>query len=161
MLTLAKTKLLTLAIKSLQPRGMKGCHFVCRLSSVQELLSLRAVLARRCLSARRLSTSRPRWRRPEEEAHEVKERLERNILRAGLRLLKGDRAALEENVRQRAVSVDLEKLVPFLVVLKYRELGECVSAVSAAVRVQRSEWTHRDPQTAEKYQHPHPILSEA
>ena len=41
----------------------------------------------------------------------MKERLERNILRAGLRTLRGDRAALEENVRQRAVAVDLEKLV--------------------------------------------------
>lgn len=59
------------------------------------------------------------------------------------------------------MSVDLEKLVRFLLVLKYRELGECVSTVSAGVRVQQSEWTHRDPQTAEKHQHSHPILSEA
>ena len=41
----------------------------------------------------------------------MRERLERNILRAGLRVLKGERASLEENIGQRAVAVDLENLV--------------------------------------------------
>jgi hypothetical protein len=78
---------------------------------VRDVLGLRAVRSGLWRSARQLSTSLRRYRRLEDEAHEVKERLERNILRAGLRLMKGDRAALEESVRQRAVSVDLEKLV--------------------------------------------------
>jgi seryl-tRNA synthetase len=77
---------------------------------VRDVLGLRAVRSGLWRSARQLSTSLRRYRRLEDEAHEVKERLERNILRAGLRLMKGDRAALEESVRQRAVSVDLEKL---------------------------------------------------
>ena len=88
---------------------MQKCCSVCRRSRLRDgLLGGTAGLWR---WARGLSTSQRRWRRLEEEEHEVKERLERNILRAGLRLLRGDRAALEENVRRRAVSVDLEKLV--------------------------------------------------
>ncbi|CAI8048489.1 Serine--tRNA ligase, chloroplastic/mitochondrial [Geodia barretti] len=79
-------------------------------SLVQDVLGVRAVRSGLWRSARQLSISLRRYRRLEDEAHEVRERLERNILRAGLRLMKGDRAALEENVRQRAVSVDLEKL---------------------------------------------------
>ena len=73
----------------------------------------------------------------------VKERLERNILRAGLRVLKGDREALERNVRDRDVDVDLEKLVYFVhvvyVLLVYGlgvwDYGNGFSTVSAPDRV--------------------------
>ena len=75
-------------------------------------LALRAAQSSLRLTARQLRSSVSRAKREEEdESHQVRERLERNILRAGLRLLRGERAALEENVRQRAVSVDLDKLV--------------------------------------------------
>ena len=45
------------------------------------------------------------------EGQEVRERLERNIFRAGMRILRGDRRALEKNLEERGVAVDLEKLV--------------------------------------------------
>lgn len=55
--------------------------------------------------------SSPKQLREIRESHEVKERLERNILRAGLRALKGDRQSLEKNLKDRAMDVDLQKLV--------------------------------------------------
>lgn len=55
--------------------------------------------------------SSPRQLREIKESHEVKERLERNILRAGLRALKGNRRDLEKNLKDRAMDVDLQKLV--------------------------------------------------
>ena len=57
------------------------------------------------------SPRRPVREGEEDEGREVREQLERNILRAGLRALKGDGQALEKNIRDRAVAVDLQKLV--------------------------------------------------
>ena len=40
-----------------------------------------------------------------------------NIIRAGLRVLKGDRRALERNVRDREVDIDLQKLVRVIMIM--------------------------------------------
>lgn len=53
----------------------------------------------------------PRQLREVKESHEVRERLERNILRAGLRTLKGDLQVLEKNLKDRGMDLDLQKLV--------------------------------------------------
>lgn len=55
--------------------------------------------------------SSPKQLKGGEDGLEVRERLQRNIIRAGLRALKGDRYALEKNIKDRAVAVDLQKLV--------------------------------------------------
>lgn len=54
-----------------------------------------------------------------EVGHEVGvgERLVQNIIRAGLRVLKGDRRALERNVRDREVDIDLQKLVRVIMIM--------------------------------------------
>jgi hypothetical protein len=67
-----------------------------------------------------------------EEGHEVRERLERNIFRAGLRVLKGDRHALEKNLRERGVVLDLQKL------LQLRREHQTVCQHIEALRQQRN-----------------------
>ena len=86
----------------------------CRLRRLHEAL---AALTRSQPSRRLVSLPFPRRREPlaeEEGGHGgggVGERLVQNIIRAGLRELKRERLALEKNVREREVDVDLQKLV--------------------------------------------------
>ena len=61
--------------------------------------------------ARRLGSSPDQLQEGEAGQEEVRERLERNILRAGLRALKGDRHSLVKNVQERAAAVDVQRLV--------------------------------------------------
>ena len=77
-------------------------------ATVSRVLS--GVLVRRGL-ARKLS-SLGNLEGAAEEGVNVRERLRRNILRAGLRALKGDARELIKNVQERGSTVDVQKLVP-------------------------------------------------
>ena len=78
-------------------------------ATVSRVLS--GVLVRRGL-ARKLSSALGNLEGAAEEGVNVRERLRRNILRAGLRALKGDARELIKNVQERGSTVDVQKLVP-------------------------------------------------